>query len=357
VRIPDNESFFAYLETLLQPQGGQLDEQAMDKLIISLNIIENARNQFARIREAFAGILRQYVLAHQEAFANSAGGYVQAKPDDQAVEYYDITSKFNQIIDSALTDSEVFAYDKKYLIDQFTDFHHYRYFRNFFHPAAWGRDFNLYQQDYWALVLTYTNDVADLPALMSILRNPSIYRYASNLEPLGRVMAYFLLLPTAGLPDNFPSRLVELLSRCLSLVKEAEKGQNIAQKEHLLSLTINLVHQYQLKTVFQSLSIDQMEGKDLVLFILLYHFTKDKAYDLQLNYDEWLSEYPRERMDLINHLIALFTHNDRLVMEELQQLFEVLVAPLVNRLLEVVNFREYLIAPFERKKFEELCQS
>jgi hypothetical protein len=354
VRIPDNDAFFSYLESLLQANEEALDELAMDKLIMSLNIIENARNQFARIRKQFADVLLAYVMEHHRAFEQSAGGYVQAAAGTAEAEQYEITRKFNAVLQSALMDSEVFAYDKKYLIDQFTAFHHYRYFRSYFHPMIWGQGFNLYQQDYWKLVLEYTHDVADFPALMSVLRNPNIYRYMANLIPLQQLLQYFLSCDRDAVPDNFPLRLVEMLSRCLVLIKSAEGNPILKDKDEYLQYIIALVDKYGLKEEFPNIDLYQLEGQDLLLFILLYHYTKEEQYHLIEDYDDWLDNYPRERKALLDTLLAVFTKNEQLDLKALEALYPVMGKKLARRLEELLLFRTELIEQFDKDTFEEL---
>ena len=354
IRIPNNEAFFEYLQSLLKANKKGINEKAMDKLIMSFNIIENARNQFARIREGFSDILSDYIKANINAFENSAGSYVNAQAGTPEAVQYEITQKFNTILNSSIMESEVFSYDKKYLIDRFTAFHNYRYFRSYFNPMIWGREFNLYQSEYWELVLGYTKDTSDFPALMTILRNPSIYRYTSNLLPLNQILQYFFTLSQNDVPANFSIRLLEILSRIMVLIKTVDGNSLPVDKDGLILLIISIVEKFDIITFFYNAEINQLEGKDLLLFPLLFYYTKDNKYQIISDYDIWLSKHRREKKDFIEHLVKVFTKNDKLNFSELKKLFVFLGKKTAKSITRYIKINLELIEPFEVAVFEGL---
>lgn len=364
IRIPDNEAYFAYLQQLLRKCQEEKNGVALLKLISAFNFIENTRNQFARIRTPFANVLINYVKANYTAFDTTVGGHTISTDEEEVDDEPSATSWFNNIVYSELLNSEsgVFDYDKKYLLDEFTAFHNITYFRQYFQPMTWGKDFNLYQADYWNLIMDYTKKHDYLTNLLTILRNPTIYRYASNLPYLLAIHRYYLSLPTelfeqGGDHDDdrlekFCLRLLEMLSRGLALLKSS--SEELPEQAELLQSTIALCKKYNLRRRFLESNVPVfIEGKDLLLFILLYYFTQSETYDLGIDYDDWLDNHKNERHDLIATLIQLFTVEEKLQTTKLQIVYPILGKNLVQRIDEFLVFKPELVNDFSVGRFEQ----
>ena len=354
LKIPNNESFFDYINNLIESNKSSFNEESIDKLLMSLNIIENARNQFARFREGFIEILKGYVIENHEAFENSQGGYISAThnhPNNS--NYFEITNKFNSILTNAISDSEIFDYDKKFIIDKFTSFNNIRYFRNYFIPSLWGRDFNLYQDEYWELIMGYTQSSEDIKSLVTILRNSSIYKYYSNIFHLQKILDYYLTIDSSIIPDNFELRLFEMLSAILNLLKNSKNESNQADVGNILQTTILLARKYNLSQILNTESLISLNSDGMTLYILLYYFTLDDQYNFNVDYDNLLSDHVHDRTRLMTNLIDLFIVDDYFESKEFEKINPVIGDGLAKRIREYLKFHNELTHPFSRDEFEE----
>lgn len=359
IRASNNDEFFSYLQSLVKDASRDLSKESIDKLIMSFGVFENARNQFARIREDFSNLLCEYVDKNSEAFKLSEGGYVLQNHEEGTSKAFEITQRFNYIMNTSLFSNDIFSYDKKYLLDKFIRFHSYKFFKNWFHPMTWGQDFNIYQKTYWELILGYTNNKNDLGSLITILRNPSIYEYSSNLPYLNKILHYFLSLPQFPNNNNRLSRLIEILSRCLTLIKlrnDTKLELNTCEEE-CLELCAIISEKFKLQEIFiQADTPTYLEGKDLFLFILLFYYLREDKYNLNIDYDEFLNEYNRERKEFLNKLIELFTVNEKLQTQDLESINDVLGEKLVTRLKDLIGFRPELLNEFNISDFEDMLE-
>jgi Predicted NTPase (NACHT family) len=353
-----DKALFEYLDLLLQSckESEDVDEIGLLKLINSVNCIRNIRNQFAKIREKFSDVLRDYIIVHSAIFKTHSGGYELSKENTN---FSEVIRKFNRISDLSIMGSEMFSYDKQYIIDNLCEFKDYCYFRNYFIPLVLSKDFNLYQENYWTeIIKQYTVNKKDLSRLLTILRNPKIYYYASNLEQLYLILCEIEKLEFTDKkdePKRFPEILLEILSKCLILIKRSENIQideNI--KRNIIYLCVILTKKFDLKSIFHKPFDGLTEGKDMLLFVLLYSYTKNMSYDIQVDYDVWLCDSPRELRDLIVTLIELFMEYDKLKTTEFETLYPILGENTVFHIKRMLSLRvgllnEWMVDEFEKK--------
>lgn len=142
-----------------------------------------------------------------------------------------------------------------------------------------------------------------------------------------------------------------MLSRILVLIKTSEDNSTPVNHDEILQLIIALVEKYDLKEAFRQVNLRQMEGHDLLLFVLLYHYTQNEQYQIITDYDDWLTNYPKERKAFMDKLLAIFTQNEQLDTVGLEKLFPFLGKNLENRLLELLTFHEELLGGFKKYEF------
>ncbi len=351
IRVVDEDKFFTYLQELVNKASTDFNKKEIDKLIMCFSIIENARNQFARIREDFLNLLCGYIDKNSEAFKNSVGGYSFKDQDKDTSTEFQKTQLFNYIINTSLFSNDIFSYDKKYLLDGFIKYSEYKYFKNWFHPMAWGRDFKIYQKKYWDLILQYTNNLEYLGPLITILRNPSIYEYSSNILYLNKILHYLLSLSEIPTKNSNLIWLIEVLSRSLVLIKSQDKIDNTS--EECLELCTSICDKFRLNEIFiQGDTPRYLEGKDLLIFILLFYFLRDDKYKLNIDYDDYLNDYFKERKQLMSYLLTLFTKNEKLELDDLKIIYPVLGIKFIARLNDLINSKPELLNNFNISDFE-----
>jgi hypothetical protein len=351
-----DKALFEYIEVLLQSckESSDVDEIALLKLINSVNCIRNIRNQFAKIREKFTEVLKDYIIVYSSIFKVHNGGYESCK---EHADFSEVIRKFNRISDLSIMGSEMFSYDKQYIIDNLCNFKDYCYFRNYFIPLVLGKDFNLYQENYWTEIIEhYVLNKTDLSHLFTILRNPKIYYYASNIEHLYSILSKIGQLDFTekkDIPIRFSEILLEILSRCLILIKRSENIQiNEEIKRNLISLCATLAKKFDLKSIFNKPFEGMIDGKDMLLFVLLYFYTKDNSYGFKIDYDIWFDNYPRERRDFMVTLIELFTEYDKLKKKQFEPLYPILGDGTVERIKQMLSLRVGLLNEWTVNEFE-----
>jgi hypothetical protein len=125
-------------------------------------------------------------------------------------------------------------------------------------------------------------------------------------------------------------------------------------KNEIIQQCISISHKFDLQSILLSPFTGQINGEDTLLFVLLYYYTNDESFDLKVNYDIWMADYPRDRKRFMDMLIDLFVYKEKLNQKRLEMIYPIVGDDLKNKIENILYHRIDLLTEWSKKKLEEM---
>jgi DNA polymerase III delta prime subunit len=272
-----------------------LDEQisSLSNLLYSFPFL---RNTITEYRNELSNLMQKYISKHKASFDIVGDAYYKTKnkKDDRKIrDAKIIVDQIKEFVSLLKGDNhKIYENDRRFLIEQLINqgLGELNYFKNDELPYLFSHHVNLYTNTHWEFIKSYLvdYDARSMKNALIIYNNPSIYLYGSNIEFLQTFLEF--ISPVLKQPER--KKFVEenkrevmgIVAKTLLMIKQGKEMDSQTQKD-VIYLTGEILANDLIKNTVKK-TPELFESDDFVAYILQYYFTKDKFFDLKVDYQK-----------------------------------------------------------------------
>jgi hypothetical protein len=323
------------------------DDTGLKQICTMIYCIPALKNKIAFHRNKIALLVNVYI-------GNNRAFFDKANPGSN-VEY------FLRLLERDKQD--IYENDRRYFVETILESEIIKlpYFRTTFIPRVIQKRLIIYSSIYWDFILSFLdeNDEKSIHTGLLMYSNNSIYEYATNLPYLQKLFSFLVRIKQRpyyhSLIESHAEQILIIISNTLKMLKEARiMSRNVLNQ--VIPFTGAILKEELLKNeVKEKLGKSRNNGACNAAYILQYYFTKDIAFDLNINY---CLDFPKNNSKLVIEFICpAFAQYGTLPENEMAKINKVTGKEFIKELYTQLQRIEMHQFPFVKGKFISLCES